>query len=335
MALYWHETKKLLTSAVVLGFVALCLAFNMLSILGNGAVAREIATPSNVFEGYQTAYISEAYINALGLSGRIAEAMGEKYESLQPVIEQKAQDGDSFGQYTYEQHRNIFDGTMKPLLFEGIIISIIVMLLALGNENINRTEQIVFSSKIGRRIIWHKFKAAVLVTLIAFALLVFITLAIIVHRYAEVLNDNVSSGFNYIGDLITGARPFATWHSFTVFEYLLAVIGISTGIVLCFSLAAFVIGTTIHNSYIGFIVLFLGTMFFISCPMILPNNSYIKYAFMHTPICLSIKLPLWFTDGGADILSQHFETWGVCISLVILISGAFLAANAHKRRDIL
>lgn len=328
------EIKKIISSAAVLGFVVLCLAFNLLTIYEGGTTMQETSAPINVFEGYQTAYIAEGYIDSVQPNDKIAENMREKYAALQPIVEKKAQNGDSLGQYTYEQHRNLFQNVMRSLLMEGIIITILVVLLSLGNENFNRTEQIIYSSKVGRRIVWRKFAAAVVVALGAYGGLTTITLAMNFNNYCRILNNNISSCCNVIKDIIIGERPFTTWHSFTVQQYLWAVIGVSVGIIMCFSLVAFVIGTTIRNSYIGFLTIFLCTVFFISFPLVLPNNAYIKFVFVYTPIWLSVKLPLWFTDGGVDVLWRNFETWGTCISFIVLSIIAVLAVNRMKRRDI-
>jgi hypothetical protein len=67
----------------------------------------------------------------------------------------------------------------------------------------------------------------------------------------------------------------------------------------------------------------------------LPNNLYAKFLFNYLPIWLSVKLPIWFTDGGVDILWRNFETWGTCVSLGILSLGAVAMGKRFKRRDIL
>jgi hypothetical protein len=334
MRLFWLEVKKVVTSPAIWGFMCICIAFNMFNIIGYATDWRETHEPTNVFEGYETDYIAEAYIKALGLESRFAETMRNKYSALQPVVEQKAQDGDSLGQYTEWQHSVIF-GTVRAILFEGIAVAVLIMLLTLGYENISHTEQNVYASKIGRRVVWHKMAAGLSITMAGFALLVltaFIPLHII---YGDLWHFNISSGFNFIRDFITGFRPFATWNSFTVLEYFWAVIGISAGIVLCFSLAAFVVGATIRNSYIGFIIIFLGTMAFVFIPMIMPNGNYISFLFTYAPIWLVLNLPAWFTDGGVNALWRNFETWGTIMSVIILLSGSVLSAYKHKRRDIL
>jgi hypothetical protein len=269
------------------------------------------------------------------VGGSIAENMRWKYAALQPVVEQKARDGDAYGQYTYRQHRNIFTVVMKPLLFEGCVLSILIMLFALGYEHVSRTEDNIYSSKTGRDIIRRKLAAGLAAGLGAYAVLAAISLVPLYTAYTDIWNENVSGAFNYFYDLIAGPRPFATWRSFTVWGYLWAAIGVSAGIVVCCSVAAFAAGVTIRNSYAGFLAIFLVVIACVFIPMIAPNNNYLTFVFIYTPVWLFIKLPFWFTDGGMDVLWRDFETWGTCVSLALLSSGAVLAAYRMKRRDIL
>jgi hypothetical protein len=334
MRIFWLETKKLISSPAVWGFVVVCVAFNALLVANNSHAAREDADGPNVFEGYQTAPIACAYIDALGVGGSIAENMRWKYAALQPVVEQKARDGDALGLYTNDQHRGIFNGILKPLLYEWMIIAALAMLLALGCEHINRTEYTVYASKTGRRLIWHKLTAAVAAAFGVCAVVAVAALLPVHALYGDLWGCNVSSAYNYFYDHIAGARPFATWRSFTVLGYLWAAIGTSAVVVLCCALAAFVAGASIRDSFAAFIALLLFSMCCLSFPFMAPNDSYIIYIFAYTPVWLATKLPIWFTDGGADILWPRFETWGAAISLAAMTLVALLAAHRFKRRDI-
>jgi hypothetical protein len=301
----------------------------------------ETAGLTNVFNNYDTAQIAEAYIGALALDGRIAEDMHDKYAALQGELDKKAERADGMALYfaggTYAQHQKLFGSVMPTLCIEGIFLSVLVMLFALGYENVSKTEQIVYSSKAGRRVALKKLAAAVAVGMGACLLLVTITLALhlALNDYGDVWGSNVSSGFNGIEDhAFGGFRPFATWHSFTVLSYLLATLGVSLCIMLCLSLAGFVAGTTIRNSYIGFLALLVACIFCITLPMLLPNGSFAKFACMLTPIWLWLKQSLWFTDGGIDILWSNFETRGVCLSLVILAALATVATLRFRKKEI-
>jgi hypothetical protein len=181
-----------------------------------------------------------------------------------------------------------------------------------------------------------KYIAAAIVGFGAYALLTVMTLALhfAVNDYGATLDSNISSAFNAIHDMVTGFRPFVTWHNFTVLSYLLAVTGVSLGVILCFSFVGFAVGTSIRNSYAAFLVALLAVAFCVAIPMILPDNTYTRFGFMLTPVWLLLKQPLWFTDGGIDLLWRDFETLGVCLSLTVLALCSFVALIKFRKRDI-
>jgi hypothetical protein len=378
MKIIMLEIKKIASSCAIMAFFALCLAFNALLIFSNGAdkyadyvasvsvsagvalgdefnkklaalpqsehrerLAAETAALGNVFAGYSSAEIAEAYIDRLKLSGKIAEGMRGKYADLQNEIDEKAGRGDSLSLYfagsTYGWHSNLFGSVMPALCMEGILTAVLVALYSLGYENMSRTEQIVYSSKAGRRVILKKYIAAAASSVGGHLLLTAITLSICLAFIdcGDIWGSNVSSGFNAIRDLVLGGfRPFATWHSFTVLSYLLATAAVSVGIVLCLSLAGFAVGVSVRNSYMGFMAIFAASVFCVAFPMALPNNSGVRFAMMLTPIWLALKQPLWFTDGGFDILWRGFEVRGVCLSLAALLALAAAAAILFRKKEI-
>ena len=294
----------------------------------------------DVFEGYQTGYIAKRYISYLGLTGRAAEDMRNKYASLQQAVNEKAENDESktlyFAGSTYSQHCNLYGALMRWLLVEGVLTSVLVVLLSVGHEYFNHTEQIVYAAKTGRRILRSKLSAALIAGCGVYVLLSLLTLSgyFIMNDSAGIWGSSVSSGFNYINDIIAGARPYVTWHSFTVSTYLLASMGLSAGIVLCCSLFGFVIGILIRNGYLGFLVFIILCASCVAIPMILPDNSYAKFVFVLSPVCLWWKQLYWFTDGGFDILWKNFETVGLSASLILAALLCPLSFAWFRKRDI-
>jgi len=149
-----------------------------------------------------------------------------------------------------------------------------------------------------------------------------------------VWGSSVSSGFNFIRSGF-GTRPFVTWHSLTVGQYLLASIGVSLGTVLCFGLMAYAVGLWVRNSYIGFLAVIAinGVVFLLPyySPFMLFNFAVIQ----SSPIFLVMLRTLWFTDGGMDVVLPHFETVGIAVALVILMAVGAFSAMRFKRRNLL
>lgn len=302
---------------------------------------KETTNVPDVFDNYDTSRQANVYIKALGIEDGLAELMLCKYQALQNKVDKKAESDESLTLYfagaTYQLHQKLFGGVVMWLLTEGILLSVLAMLLSIGFEYIFKTDQVVFSTKTGRHILRPKFTAAVITGLIGYLLLTLITLFIYFsfNNYTGIWGSSISSSFNYINDLIAGNRPFATWHSYTVLSYLLAVIAVSMGLILCFMLMSFVIGTLLRNSYIGFLVFVVINAAFVLLPYYIPTTNVSFYLSALTPVWLWLKHAQWFTDGGIDILWPHFEMLGVSVSLLILTIFSILSVKQFRKKDLL
>jgi hypothetical protein len=303
----------------------------------------ETENVEDVFEGYNAKRIGERYIEAAKLEGIFAEAMRHKYARLQKVTDEKAKNDESLSLYfagsTYYRHQFLFNDLIGFLLTEGALASVLLALLAAGYEGIYRTENLVYSSKKGREILRPKLFASLSAGLMFYALLAFITFLVYfgINDFGGIGKSFVSSVFNYRIDLIAGDRPFITWQSFTVQTYLLAVLFVGAGIVLCFSLMAFGIGVFVRNSYISFFLFLIANAATLALPLQMPLNS-IGYAVISvivlSPVTLWLKHGLWFTDGDIDIVWTHFETLGLFVSLVVLTAFCLLALHYFRKRNL-
>lgn len=384
MLIYRYELKKLLKSAAVWGFIAVCLLFNIIIISNSGnAYADFVSTVAedtgyildqsfyeklsqvtasdkkakyyleqlkyetdgvtDVFEGYEVKDIADIYINVAGLSGFFAKTMRDKYTALQKVVEEKAERDESLTLYfagaTHHRHNFLF-GTLTGWLFtEAVLVSVLLVLLSIGYENIHGTENLVYSTKKGRLVLRPKFAASVTAGVLAYALLALITLVVYFSKtqYGGVWRSSVSSLFNYRVDLIAGIRPFVTWYSFNILTYLMAMLAMGAGVVLCFMLMAFSIGMLVRNSYMAFLVLLIANGVNVVLPMqvsqTLPIGLAVRCFSILSPVWLWLKQGIWFTDGDIDIIWPHFEMFGLCMSLAVLTVLCLLATNYFRKRD--
>ena len=341
--LFWHELKKVLSMTALWAFVVLCIAFNIWTIPTglNTEFDTDTPFPVNVFEAHNTSEIAEAYISFFSLTDRVAERMRVKYDALQVAVDERAITGDSFfayfGEHTYDMHMLLFQGVgiMGRLLFQGILLAVLVTLFSVGYEKANHTEHSVYATKVGRHILRYKIAASLAASIGIYAILTIVTLTIYfsVFDYSNVWSSSISSGFNFIRDL-TGDRPFITWQSFTVVSYLMASLGVSVVLIICFSLMGTIIGTLTKNAYIGFLVVVLVNALCIVLPVVIPRNLYAHYISFHTPILLWWNSEWWFTDGGIITLWRNFELWGVGISFLVLTVLCILAVKNFEKRNI-
>lgn len=105
----------------------------------------------DVFDEYDINEVGEKYIKATGAPEKFAKIMRNKYLRLQKEVEKKAANNESMTLYfagaTYYIHQLLFKDLMGWLIVEGVLISTLLVLLSLGYEHNNKTENIVYSTK--------------------------------------------------------------------------------------------------------------------------------------------------------------------------------------------
>ncbi|MFD0960615.1 hypothetical protein [Paenibacillus chungangensis] len=147
-----------------------------------------------------------------------------------------------------------------------------------------------------------------------------------------VWDDHVSSLYNRAIDEIV--KPYITWHSFSVSGLLWAGIGVSAGVVLCFTLLGYAVGTFVRSGYGAMMtaVSIMGVLYI--AEGLFPYGSSFRSALNLTPVGLWLNVGDWFTDGYADILWANFEVSGVAVSLAILTALSALATKMFMRRNL-
>jgi hypothetical protein len=225
---------------------------------------------------------------------------------------------------------------MPCLLLEGMLIAMLLSILSMSWEQINRTNLLTYSTKAGRQLILRKVAASLTAGLGFYILIAAATLGFyfLLNDFSYVWIANVSSGYNYIFDFVAGARPFTTWHNFTVLGYMFAHLGISAGLVVCASLMGAAAGVLVKNSYIGFLGAVLVNVVCTVIPIQISAAVFVKYLFVLTPVNLWLKTEFWFTDGSKDVLFKNFETLGLCLSLGVTLCVLVAAMAGFRKRDL-
>jgi hypothetical protein len=152
-------------------------------------------------------------------------------------------------------------------------------------------------------------------------------------NFSDVWNDNVSSMFNYAVNEF--GKPFMTWQSFTVKEYLWAVVAVSFGMVVCFCLLGCAAGVFVRSGYRGFLAAVLPVGITFIAKFLFPIGSVSRAILGLTPVWLLKNSGEWFTDGGVDIIWANFESVGIFLSLIVLSIILLIVTKVYKRRDLL
>jgi hypothetical protein len=339
--LFGYELKKLLLSPVIVGLVALCIILNaVIAIASYNDYDLDYETEAvNIFEGFKASVIAEGYISKYDISGGNAENVRSKYEKLQPVIDAKSVNGDAlstyFGEQTHYRHGLLFETMFMAIIAESCLLALFAALVSVTYENMQGTEHIVCASEIGRRVLRTKLCASLTAAAVLTAIILGVSLFVFFLRFdfSGVWNANVSSMFNCAVNEF--GKPFITWHSFTVAEYLWATIGTTFGLVICFGLLGYAVGVFVRSGYGAFIAAasVVGVTF-LAKPLF-PVGSVLRSIWNLTPVWLWKNSGAWFTDGGADIIWANFESVGICVSLALLSIAAFTAVKFYQKRELL
>lgn len=255
------------------------------------------------------------------------------------MIDEKATNGDAlsnyFGEQTYYHHSTLFKIMFMAIIAESCLLALFTALISVTYENLRGTDYIINTTKVGRWILRTKLCASLTAAIALTAVILGVSLCVFFLRFnfSGVWNDNVSSMFNYAVN--ENGKPFMTWYSFTIQEYLWSTIGITFGMVVSFCLLGYAAGVFFRNGYGAFIaaalvvgITFLAKVFF-------PVGSVSRAIWGLTPIWLWKNSGEWFTDGGADIIWPNFESVGIFVSLILLSNIAFIATKIYQRRELL
>lgn len=195
----------------------------------------------------------------------------------------------------------------------------------------------VYATKTGRGIYKYKFCSGIMISVFYFVLIAFVTLVVYfsVFDYSGIWGSSVSSGFNFISDMI-GVKPFITWIPFTVKGYLTVMLGLGLGLTLVFAMMGAFIGFAVRNSYVGTMLFFLLAMAMMTVPYIFSKAGIWSWYFLLqlTPVRIWFVIPEWLTDLGSVSVMPYHETVGIILNLLVWGSLVFGAYQYVKRKDV-
>jgi len=363
MRILRFELRKLVQAPMFWIFIALSIAFNAFYINANlmmqhrrhfNTLSREVAISGeytdpeigNIFEYYRGEIFAENIINAMELTGIAEWLMRAKYERLDLVAAEFAEQnvsyyiyaGGEWGRDTVDLHLFLFRDIMRMVFAQVIIFAALALLYLLGHERQNKTESVVYHTKVGRKIMRHKYAAGLLFGAVGFAMITGGTLATFfsLWDFSGFWRANVSSGNHYIVDFVSGTRPFITWQSFTVAEFLTATLILGFFLTMVFTGIAGVIGLLFRNTYLAASIfgLSLFTTFFLFVLFQNIGASTLFIIFIFSPVMLWFGSFQWFTDmGNMGIVPWH-ETWTIVFNLVLLAISTAIAGRRFSRKDM-
>ncbi len=261
--------------------------------------------------------MAETYSGSHYLSGTAAEYVYQEFQRLEPQIKEAAEEKITFF-LPYRQH--IFDFLSGYFLFalnlEGIASAVLISLYLIDMQRSSRTAMTVYSTQRGRKILWDKLGAAVVGSLLCFGILVLfsILLASIFFPFEIFWKTSLYNPLVSLKGL-----PCIPNTAMTIGTYVMKSFGMSTVLVVIYSLGSFATGLRLKNSYYG-----LGAMLVILSMMKLlskaaPTSTKMFFWLQYNPLDMALKSGTWFLYNG-----HNFSPFGYEIITAVLWFGISL-----------
>lgn len=300
------------------------------------------ASLTDVFADYDAAGLGAYYEAQFDKSPLAASWMRAKYERVSERVEALAAFGAGMELYaadmTYPSHRFLFGTLLRALTAEASIVGALAALYLSGCERMTRTVPLLCSARAGKRLWLRKAAAGTSCALLLWSLLAAASLGAYLMRwdYRGVWASSVSSGFNYVIDLLI-VKPFITWGDFSVGGYLAASLGMSAAVTAVCSVLASLAGILIRHTYTAALALVLSGAGGLSITVWLENRmigpAYIVSCFQ--PVILWMDEGVWFTDGGMNTVLPWQEPIAAAIWLALGIFGMLTAYRHRAGKDVL
>ena len=262
-----------------------------------------------------------------------------KYNLLESVIDKKIAAKDSedvYFAYNSEMIQEmIFTNYHRLLGAEIVVLFILMMLYAIGFENMFNTESVVYTTRRGRKSVIQKGVAALISALIL-GLIVYALSSLLmfsVNDFSGVWSQNISAQYNLMHFPQWGEYPFLTWESMTVGVYAIACAGVLFLHGFLAGIFAAVFALMIRNVYIAFCAIF--AVSFLHFILIFSSNlpAFLFDVLLIPTVTQILYCQWWFTDGGPYALLPHFEIFYPIICIVLLLPILLFAYRHFRRKE--
>ncbi|MBW3090522.1 hypothetical protein [Bifidobacterium miconisargentati] len=220
------------------------------------------------------------------------------------------------------------------LFFETCALAVLLMALALGSERTSGTEQLLMTTRTGRRLTAPKIAAGLIATATAYLMLVaaIVVPYLMVFDVRGVWSASVSSQFN----TVFGQQPFITWWDLTIGQYLFVRLALGLAVTLCFALFTAVLELLIRDTFAvaglaGVAVLLVIGLVGAARSLGLP---WLAWVGGFNPVGVLLLREQWFTELGLDAPTAFWETGVTACSLMYLTAGVLLARRSFNRKDL-
>lgn len=260
------------------------------------------------------------------------------YQKLQQrVIEIKdnQEKNDLFypGDY-YQLHTFLYKNIFSYLIIEIFLLTTIITLYIMDYERLKQTQEVIYSSQIGKRIQKKKAFAGLLVGLIFGSLIMIITLSYYFNTvsYQDLWHISISSAMASVPRGIL-YYPFITFFKLTVLQYLVISIILSFILIFITEMMVIAIQFFFNNSYLSFLgsILFLLLFYYISS---FQTVSWLDILLSMNPSMFWFYCGTWLIENEIHLSFNGYEIISLFFQALIILIFINLAFHYFLQKDI-
>ncbi|MDT2848925.1 hypothetical protein P7H60_07090 [Vagococcus carniphilus] len=318
---------------------------NILSKEKNQRVKNDIKSVEDIYDTLQGEELSKKMIDVFQVQGNYREKLEEKYQQLNPVITQlskeKAALDIALGSETLPVFNHLKNVVLKALLIESLIFACLISLFSSTAEKLTKTDKLLLTSKIGRKVQVNKYTAGICLSLLFYITLHLFSLSTLFLFYpmTELLDSSVSTYFLtniYENNLLFVEIPFITWLPMSIKNYVIFSILLGLGLLIIYFTLFFFIGLCKENMAKGLGVAIV--LFCVHKGLVSYTSSKMGYFFlllMFSPQQVLENYSFWFTETGPYTIMPFQETVVVSVSLVLLSGFSLLFSYFYSKKEVL
>lgn len=301
-----------------------------------GTIRNWAEISGEVYPSIDLAQYAQSLIGMYGLKGQTAEVVNAQFSGpLQQRVEQIIETGEGtklapIGK-PLKPFEKLYGLLFLSVLFEAMFMAVLLTAGSVNHEFNEKTDQLIYSTKHGRKLIRNKLFASAAASGISFVAIALITAIVYFSAfdYSGVFNSPVSAAMSMEWPL-----PYITWQPMTIMQYALACFcfGLILTIVLC--LIAFILAVFIKNNYIVFAVFAFIFGAFVILPSLLPLDSILLFIVPLNPFQMLLSSGNWFI--GTDVFTcfENYQSATLLIWIVICAVMLFIGFGKFKRENI-
>ncbi|TDQ42995.1 hypothetical protein [Aureibacillus halotolerans] len=280
-----------------------------------------------IYENFSVAESMAGAVAQFGLTDSAQKLALQQSESIQKRVDELVANKEHKHLFywgpIYKPHSFLFKEVGQLLIFELMILTVLITSRLINYEFEEKTAQVVYSTKTGRKLLRRKVGIAALFVSVFSMIVPVITwmMVFIGIDYSALVNVPISSYFNRSSSMM----PYISWWPLSFSQYLLLFYACLVACQFIFFGLAALLAVFIRNTYYVFFVFSLIFGIGVVTPLLSSTSSALLFYTGYTPFWLVMNPHIWWMANGVFTASQYYELttlfgWSLCLGVALWLS---------------